>query len=73
MIWMILILAVAFFGYSNGANDNFKGFATLYGSGRLSYKKAITWATITTFLGSIAAMILALSFGEKFFRKGPSG
>jgi inorganic phosphate transporter, PiT family len=70
MIWTVLVLAVAFFGYSNGANDNFKGFATLYGSGKLSYNKAITWATITTFLGSIAAMILAVSLVKSFSGRG---
>ncbi|MFN3997558.1 inorganic phosphate transporter [Algoriphagus sp.] len=70
MIWIVLISAVAFFSYSNGANDNFKGFATLYGSGMLSYKRAITWATITTFLGSIAAIILAVSLVRSFSGRG---
>jgi inorganic phosphate transporter, PiT family len=70
MIWTVLILAVAFFSYSNGSNDNFKGFATLYGSGKLSYKKAITWATLTTFLGSVAAMVLAVSLVKSFSGRG---
>lgn len=70
MIWTVLVLAVAFFAYSNGANDNFKGFATIYGSGKLSYKKAITWATITTFLGSLAAIILAVNLVKSFSGRG---
>lgn len=70
MISILLILAVAFFGYSNGANDNFKGFATLYGSGKLTYKKAISWATITTFLGSIAALVLSASLVKSFSGRG---
>lgn len=70
MVWIVLILAVAFFSFSNGANDNFKGFATLYGSGKLSYKKAISWATITTFLGSIAAIVLAVNLVKSFSGKG---
>ena len=28
-----LFIAALFLAYSNGANDNFKGVATLYGSG----------------------------------------
>jgi phosphate/sulfate permease len=38
----VLVLATLFLAYSNGANDNFKGVATLFGSGTLSYKAAIT-------------------------------
>lgn len=70
MVWIVLILAVAFFAYSNGANDNFKGFATLFGSGKLSYKTAITWATITTFLGSLASIVLAVSLVKSFSGRG---
>jgi phosphate/sulfate permease len=34
MIAIILILLATFFlAYANGANDNFKGVATLFGSG----------------------------------------
>ena len=29
----VLFLATLFLAYSNGANDNFKGVATLFGSG----------------------------------------
>ncbi len=70
MIWIILLLAVAFFAYSNGANDNFKGFATLYGAGMITYKKAITWATITTFMGSMASISLAVVLVRNFSGKG---
>ena len=48
----ILFITILFLAYSNGANDNFKGVATLFGSGTSNYRKAINWATITTFLGS---------------------
>ena len=48
MITLIgLFIATLFLAYSNGANDNFKGVATLFGSGTTSYKAAITWATIS--------------------------
>src|SRR5205814_8871854 len=51
---------------SNGANDNFKGVASLFGSRTCSYKTAISWATITTGAGSIAAIFLAQSLLKKF-------
>jgi PiT family inorganic phosphate transporter len=50
----LLIAAVALLSFANGANDNFKGVATLWGAGRTGYKRALAWATIFTFLGSIA-------------------
>ena len=70
MILILLFLAACFLAYSNGANDNFKGVATLFGSGTLNYKKAITWATVTTLLGSIAAIFLASTLVKNFSGKG---
>ncbi len=70
MILIILFLAACFLAYSNGANDNFKGVATLFGSGTTSYKRAITLATITTVLGSIAALFLAATLVKNFSGKG---
>lgn len=70
MILILLFLAACFLAYSNGANDNFKGVATLFGSGTTNYKKAITWATITTFIGSIAAIFLASTLVKNFSGKG---
>ncbi len=43
--------------FANGSNDNFKGVATLYGSGTASYRGALVWATITTLAGSITAVV----------------
>src|SRR2546428_12383850 len=65
-----LLLAACFLAYSNGANDNFKGVASLFGSRTCSYKTAISWATITTGAGSIAAIFLAQSLLKKFSGKG---
>ncbi|TGV04253.1 inorganic phosphate transporter [Flavivirga rizhaonensis] len=70
MILILLFLSACFLGYSNGANDNFKGVATLFGSGTTSYKKAISWATATTFLGSVAAIFLANELVKNFSGKG---
>jgi PiT family inorganic phosphate transporter len=66
----LLFLAVVFLAYSNGANDNFKGVASLFGSRTCSYPTAITWATLTTGVGSVAAMFLAEALLKKFSGKG---
>lgn len=70
MIFIILFIAACFLAYSNGANDNFKGVATLFGSGTVNYKGAITWATVTTAAGSIAAIFLASTLVKNFSGKG---
>ena len=70
MILIVLFVAACLLAYSNGANDNFKGVATLFGSGTTNYKKAITWATVTTALGSVAAIFLASSLVKNFSGKG---
>jgi PiT family inorganic phosphate transporter len=70
MLTAFLFLAVCFLAYSNGANDNFKGVASLFGSRVCGYRTAITWATITTGAGSIAAAFLAQALLKKFSGKG---
>ncbi|MBF8965480.1 anion permease [Pontibacter sp. FD36] len=67
---ILLFIAACFLAYSNGANDNFKGVATLFGSGTTNYKSAITWATVTTFAGSVAAIFLAGVLVKNFSGKG---
>lgn len=59
MTYFILLAIVMWLAYGNGANDNFKGVATLYGSGTAGFRQALGWATITTLAGSIASIILA--------------
>ncbi|WP_298754696.1 inorganic phosphate transporter [uncultured Psychroserpens sp.] len=70
MILTLLFISACFLAYSNGANDNFKGVATLFGSGTTNYKKAINWATITTFSGSVAAIFFANELVKNFSGKG---
>ena len=70
MIPILLFLATCFLAYSNGANDNFKGVASLYGSGTAGFRTALAWATVTTFAGSISAIFLAQSLLKKFSGKG---
>ncbi len=66
----ILIAAILFLAYSNGANDNMKGVATLLGSRTVSYRRAIIIATTFTFLGSVTAMFLAGKLLHSFSGKG---
>lgn len=67
---VILLLIVLFLAWSNGANDNFKGVATLYGSGTASYRKALAWATVTTLAGSLLTLVLAAGLVKTFSAKG---
>ena len=67
---IVLFFGTVFLAYSNGANDNFKGVATLFGSQTTNYKVAIWWATLTTFLGSIASIFFAELLLKNFSGKG---
>lgn len=69
-MFALIFLAVCFLAYSNGANDNFKGVASLFGSRTCSYRTAISWATVTTFAGSMTALFLAQALLKKFSGKG---
>lgn len=69
MIWMLAI-AVLLLAYSNGANDNFKGVATLYGSDVLGYRAALVLATGATLLGSVSALAFSSALLDNFSGKG---
>ena len=69
-VLMLLFLATLFLSYSNGANDNFKGVATLFGSGTTNYKSALWLATTATFAGSLSSIFLAGSLVKSFSGKG---
>ncbi|MDA1044068.1 MAG: inorganic phosphate transporter [Verrucomicrobia bacterium] len=71
MTWALLVLmGTLFVAYANGANDNFKGVATLMGSGTTDYKKALYWATATTLAGSMTAYLFATNLVATFSGKG---
>lgn len=70
MLTGLILLAACFVAYANGANDNFKGVASLFGGRTCNYRSAIGWATVTTFAGSIAAIFLAQSLLKKFSGHG---
>jgi PiT family inorganic phosphate transporter len=66
----LILLATLFVAYANGANDNFKGVATLFGSETAGYRTALWWATGTTFLGSLAALLFSSKLITMFQGKG---
>ena len=68
-MYVLILLTTLFLAYANGANDNFKGVATLFGSGTTSYKKALWWATITTLSGSLAALFISTKLAVAFSGK----
>src|SRR5437899_6475953 len=70
MTLVLVCLATCFLAYSNGANDNFKGVASLFGSRTCSYRTASSWATITTFAGSMMSIFLAQTLVKRFSGKG---
>lgn len=67
---LALIICGLFLAYANGANDNFKGVATLYGSGLTSYKKALSYATMATIAGSLTSIFVARGLIAAFSGKG---
>lgn len=69
-IEIAILAAVLWLAYANGANDNFKGVATLNGSGRLGYRGALAWASLTTVAGSLTALVLAKVLVARFSGRG---
>ncbi|MCZ6835031.1 MAG: inorganic phosphate transporter [Planctomycetota bacterium] len=68
--FIVLLLAVFFLAWSNGANDNFKGVATLYGSGTCRFRTALIVATLATLLGSLVSVVFAATLVKAFSGKG---
>ena len=70
LLTALIFLAVCFVAYTNGANANFKGVASLYGSGTTTLRGALWWGTATTLAGALAALFLAEGMLKKFSGKG---
>jgi PiT family inorganic phosphate transporter len=70
LIAALLVLTTLFVAYANGANDNFKGVATLFGSATASYRSAIALATVTTFAGALCSVYLAEALVHAFSGRG---
>jgi inorganic phosphate transporter, PiT family len=70
-MWLVSIfIATLFLAYVKGANDNFKGVATLFGSRIASYQTAILWASFTTFAGALTSTIFANELVKTFSGQG---
>jgi PiT family inorganic phosphate transporter len=66
----MLLAVTVFLAYANGANDNFKGVASLYGCGALGYRQALVLATLGQVAGSIASLFLAELLVKAFSGSG---
>ncbi|MCP4203420.1 MAG: inorganic phosphate transporter, partial [bacterium] len=70
MLLVLLVVCVFFLAWANGANDNFKGVATLYGSGTTTFRTALIWATGATLAGSVLSVAFASKLVSAFRGKG---
>lgn len=70
MTTIVFFMGVLLLSLANGANDNFKGMATLWGGGILSYRKALILANIATLAGGCAAFVLGAGLLSTFSGKG---
>jgi len=70
MLELMLLASALFLAFGNGANDNFKGFATVWGSETLTYRNALVLATAATVLGSLASLLFAGTLVQEFSGKG---
>ncbi len=70
MLVALLGFSALFLAFSNGANDNFKGFATVWGSASLPYRNALILATVATILGGLASVLIADTLVVQFSGKG---
>jgi inorganic phosphate transporter, PiT family len=61
-----LIAGIALLAFANGANDNFKGVATLWGTGRYGYRKLLIFATICAIAGSAVAIYVSAGLVKVF-------
>ena len=69
-LFALLFLVTLFLAYSNGANDNFKGVATLYGSDTATFRTALLIGTLATLAGCLSSVFLAEGLVKAFSGKG---
>ena len=70
MLVVLLFAMTLFLAYSNGANDNFKGVATLYGSNTTTFRTALLIGTLATLAGAMCSLFLAEALVRVFSGKG---
>lgn len=70
MLIILLSIATLAVAYANGANDNFKGVATLYGSNITSYRTALAITSVATACGGLLSVFIASSLIKTFSGAG---
>jgi PiT family inorganic phosphate transporter len=70
---ILFFAVVASLAFANGANDNFKGVATLWGGGDLTYRQAWFVANAATLFGACVAVYLGGEVAKTFSGKGVIG
>lgn len=66
----LIVLSALAVAYANGANANFKGVASLFGSGTTGYGMAVRWATVATAAGCLSALLGTGALLHTFSGKG---
>ena len=67
---VLFIVAAAWLAFANGSNDNFKGVATLWGSGMIGFGAARSLAAAATLLGSLTTAWLGAALVASFTGRG---
>ena len=70
MLTAFILIAALAVAYANGANANFKGVASLFGSGTTAYWPSVKWATIATAAGCVVALLGSSAMLQAFSGKG---
>ena len=66
----LLLASALALAFVNGANDNIKGAATLYGCRRLGFRAALWLGTLSVALGALLSVVLAGALVKAFTAKG---
>lgn len=69
MEWLLLLTVLAL-AAANGANDNFKGVASLYSTATAGYRTSLIWGSLMTLLGALSSAWLAQALLVVFTGKG---
>lgn len=70
MISLLITITALLVAYANGANANFKGVASLYGSGTTSFLTAMRWAAVATAAGAVTVTFMTTQMLAAFSGKG---
>ncbi len=70
MLLFLLFVAAGCVAFTNGANANAKGVASLYGSGTTSLRTTVLWGTVATFAGALTAAFLGSALLKQFSGRG---